>query len=155
LGLETLGQSIINGLAARWIYVLVAVGLALIFSIMGVVQLAHGEIYMLGAYSTYYLSVEYGLNYWGALLVFTLIAGILGVILEGFFSRSFRGRFEPRIIVSIGLMLLLQTAALVGSDTSTKTMPRMFPGILTFWSVSLSWDRLADETLVHKAFLGN
>jgi branched-chain amino acid transport system permease protein len=137
-----LWQSIINGIAAGWIYILVAVGLALIFSIMGIVQLSHGEVYMLGAYCTYQLSVIYGLNYWMALLVSTFAAGILGVILERFFFRPFRDRFEPSLIIAIGLILLFQTAAMVGFDTSTKSIPRIFPGVLTAWGASISWERL-------------
>jgi branched-chain amino acid transport system permease protein len=135
-------QGIVNGLAAGWIYVLVAVGLALIFSIMGIVQLAHGEIYMLGAYCTYDLSVQFGLNFWAAMLLSALGAGILGVILERFLFRPFRDRFEPCLIIAIGLILVFQTAAVVGFDTSTKAMPSMISGLLIVWKASLSWDRL-------------
>jgi branched-subunit amino acid ABC-type transport system permease component len=46
LSLATIAQSILNGLAAGWVYVLVAVGLTLVFGIMNIVQFAHGEIYM-------------------------------------------------------------------------------------------------------------
>ena len=48
MSLALLAQSILNGLAAGWIYVLVAVGLTLVFGIMNIVQFAHGEIYMQG-----------------------------------------------------------------------------------------------------------
>ena len=47
-------QAIINGIALGWLYVLMALGLTLILSIMGILQLAHGEIYMLGAFAVYY-----------------------------------------------------------------------------------------------------
>lgn len=97
---------------------------------------------MLSAYCTYQLSVQYGLNYWVALLISAFAAGILGVILERFFFRPFRDRFEPSLIVAIGLILLLQNAAQVGFDTSTKAMPRIFPGVLKAWGASISWERL-------------
>jgi branched-chain amino acid transport system permease protein len=57
-----LWQGIINGLSAGWIYVLVALGLTLVFGIMRVVQFAHGEIYMLGAHDVYYTCVILGIN---------------------------------------------------------------------------------------------
>ncbi len=142
MNIETFGQSVINGLVSGWLYILVAVGLALVFSVMGIIQFAHGEIYMLGAYCTYYLSVQCGLNYWGALLVSALLAGLLGVILERFLFRPFRGQIEPSIILGIGLMLLFQTVALIGFGTSTKAIPRIFRKVLTLGSVSLSGDRL-------------
>ena len=47
-------QATVNGIALGWLYVLMALGLTLILSIMGILQLAHGEIYMLGAFATYY-----------------------------------------------------------------------------------------------------
>ncbi len=142
LSQEIVWQSIVNGLAAGWIYILVAVGLALIFSIMGIVQLAHGEIYMLGAYCTYHLSVQYGLNFWAALLLSAFGAAGLGVVLERFLFRPFRGRFEPSLIIAIGLILVFQTTAVVGFDTSTKAIPPIMSGVLTLWKASLSWDRL-------------
>ena len=68
--------------------------------------------------------------------------GLLGIVLERFFFRPFRGRFEPSIIVAIGLMVLLQTVAVVAFGSHTKTMPGIIPGVLTVSGVTLSWDRL-------------
>jgi len=142
MSLDTLWQGIMNGLVAGWIYILIALGLTLVFSIMNIVQFAHGELYMLGAYGTYYLSVSYGLNYWVALLLSALLVGIVGLILERFFFRPFRGQFEPSIIVAVGLMLFLQSAATVWFDPYPKAMPIIFPGVLKIWGAVLSWDRM-------------
>jgi branched-chain amino acid transport system permease protein len=142
LSLATLAQSILNGLAAGWIYVLIAVGLTLVFGIMNIVQFAHGEVYMLGAYASYYFLKVCGFSFWEALPITTLLIGLLGLVLERFFFRPFRGRFEQSIIVAIGLMLLLQTVAVVGFGTSTKTMPSIIPGVLTVSGITLSRDRL-------------
>ena len=49
-------QAIVNGIALGWLYVLMALGLTLMLSIMGILQLAHGEIYMMGAFLVYYLT---------------------------------------------------------------------------------------------------
>jgi branched-chain amino acid transport system permease protein len=142
LSLETLAQSILNGLAAGWVYVLVAVGLTLVFSIMNIIQFAHGEIYMLGAYVSYFVIKLIGFSFWEAFLLSALVIGLLGLLLERFFFRPFRGRFEPSIIVAIGLMLFLQTTAVVGFGTDTKSMGGIIPGVLTVSGVTLSWDRL-------------
>ena len=140
--LALLAQSILNGLAAGWVYVLVAVGLTLVFGIMNIVQFAHGEIYMLGAYCSYFLIKSCGFSFWAALPLSALLIGLLGIVLERFFFRPFRGRFEPSIIVAVGLMVLLQTTAVVGFGTSTKSMPGIIPGVLTASGITLSWDRL-------------
>ena len=135
-------QSILNGLAAGWIYVLVALGLTLVFGIMRIVQFAHGEIYMLGAYCSYFLIKLYGFSFLEALLLTTIAIGLLGIVLERLFFRPFRDRFEPSIIVAVGLMLLLQTIAVVGFGTDTKSMGGIIPGVLRVSGVTLSWDRL-------------
>ena len=142
MSLATFAQSILNGLAAGWIYVLVALGLTLVFGIMNIVQFAHGEIYMLGAYCSYFLIKLYGFSFWEALPLSALLVGLLGIVLERFFFRPFRGRFEPSIIVAVGLMLLLQTIAVVGFGTDTKSMGGIIPGVLRISGVTLSWDRL-------------
>jgi branched-chain amino acid transport system permease protein len=142
LTLALLAQSILNGLAAGWVYVLVAVGLTLVFGIMNIVQFAHGEIYMLGAYFSYLLIKSCGFSFWEALPLTAIVIGLLGVVLERFFFRPFRGNFEPSIIVAVGLMVLLQTVAVVGFGTSTKSMPGIIPGVLTVSGITLSWDRL-------------
>jgi branched-chain amino acid transport system permease protein len=142
LSLTLLAQSILNGLAAGWIYILVALGLTLVFGIMNIVQFAHGEIYMLGAYCSYFLIKLYGFSFWEALPLSALLVGLLGIVLEKFFLRPFSGRFEPSIIVAVGLMLLLQTIAVVGFGTDTKSMGGIIPGVLKVSGVTLSWDRL-------------
>lgn len=137
-----LAQSILNGLAAGWIYVLVALGLTLVFGIMRIVQFAHGEIYMLGAYCSYFLIKLFGFSFWVALPVTMIAIGLLGIVLERLLFRPFRGRFEPSIIVAIGLMLALQTTAVVGFGTDTKSMGGIIPGVVRVSNVTLSWDRL-------------
>ena len=135
-------QSIVNGLSAGSIYVLVAVGLTLVFGVMNIVQFAHGEIYMLGAYCSYFLIRSCGFSFWVALPLTAIVIGLLGIVLERVFFRPFRGRFEPSIIVAVGLMVLLQTTAVVGFGTSTKSMPGIIPGVLSIGGVRLAWDRL-------------
>jgi len=66
---ETLVQSIANGLVTGFMYILVALGLTLVFSIMRIVQFAHGEIYMLGAYAVFFLNVALGVNIVLALVI--------------------------------------------------------------------------------------
>jgi len=109
---------------------------------MNIVQFAHGEIYMLGAYCSYFLIKLYGFSFWEALPLSALLVGLLGIVLEKFFFRPFRGRFESSIIVAVGLMLLLQTIAVVGFGTDTKSMGGIIPGVLKVSGVTLSRDRL-------------
>jgi branched-chain amino acid transport system permease protein len=139
--METIWQGIFNGLVMGWIYVLVALGLTIVFSIMGIVQFAHGEIYMLGAYCTYWIAVVLGLNVFIALLLAALIMGLVGIILERLLFRRFRGQIEGSIIVAIGLILLLQTIAAIGFGTQDKWIPTTIPGVLNIWNIKIPWER--------------
>jgi len=143
LTFEALIQSIVNGLSAGAIYVLVALGLALILGIMGIVQLAHGEVYMLGAYVTYYFCVVVGLHFLLALVISTLVMGAAGILIEKVFYRPFRyGDFLPPVIVATGLMLFLQQTAAITFGVTPKVVTTPFPGAITIAGVSLSWERL-------------
>ena len=139
--METILQGIFNGLVMGWIYVLVALGLTIVFSIMGIVQFAHGEIYMLGAYCTYWIAVVLGLNVFVALLLAALVMGLVGVILEKLLFRRFRGQIEGSIIVAIGLILLMQTIAAIGFGTQDKWIPTTIPGVLNIWNIKIPWER--------------
>lgn len=136
-------QSLVNGLMAGCIYILVAVGLALLLSVMGIVQLAHGEIYMLGGYLTYYFCSIAGLHYLLALLIATLLIGGVGILMEKVFFRPFRhGDLSPTVILSLGLMLMLQTTSVVSFGASTKVLTTPFPGVINVAGISLSLERL-------------
>lgn len=135
-------QNLLNGLMSGWIYILVALGLTLVLSIVGIVQLAHGEIYMIGAYIIYYFCVSAGLTFFLSLLISILFTGLLGIILERWFLRPFRDDIEGAIITTIALILILQTAIIAISGPGYKNIPSPIQGVLTILSARLSWERL-------------
>ncbi len=139
--MDAIWQGISNGLMMGWIYVLVALGLTIVFSIMGIMQFAHGEIYMLGAYCTYYVSVVRGMNVFVSLAIAAVALGLGGILLEKFLFRRFRGQIESGMIVAIGLIVLLQTVAAVSFGTQDKWVPTIVKGVLKIWVIRLAWDR--------------
>jgi len=140
--MEVIWQSLTNGLMMGWVYVLVALGLTIVFSIMRILQLAHGEIYMLGAFCVYYMCVVFGINIFVAFVISALALALLGVALERLCFRRFRGHFDTSMIIAIGLILLLQTTAAVGFGTQEKWIPKLIPGVLNVWGINLAWDRV-------------
>jgi branched-chain amino acid transport system permease protein len=137
-----LEQNLLNGFMSGWIYILVALGLTLVLSIVGIVQLAHGEIYMIGAYVIYYFCVVAGLNFFLSLLISVLFTGLLGIILERLFLRPFRSDVEGAIITTISLILILQTAIIAISGPGYKDIPGPIQGVVTILGARLSWERL-------------
>ncbi len=102
----------INGIVTGMILALVASGLTLIFGIMDVVNFAHGELFMLGAYVGIIVISSTG-NFWLALVVSSLIVAILGAAIQVTTLRPLLGR-DPlnTILVTFGVSLILQNFAL-------------------------------------------
>jgi branched-chain amino acid transport system permease protein len=140
----TLLQGVLNGLTSAGIYILVALGLALLMSIMNIVQLAHGEIYMIGAYLVFYFTVSVGINFYGAFAIAVLSVGVLGIFLERFFFRPFRGKPDQALVLSIGLMLVFQNIVLSVAGGTPKSYRNQTPfeGVVRVGDVALSTERL-------------
>jgi branched-subunit amino acid ABC-type transport system permease component len=102
----------INGIVTGMILALVASGLTLIFGIMDVVNFAHGELFMLGAYVGIIVISSTG-NFWLALVLSSLIVGILGAAIQVTTLRPLLGR-DPlnTILATFGVSLILQNFAL-------------------------------------------
>ena len=142
MSIDVLAQGILNGFSAAGIYILVALGLTLVLSIMNIVQLAHGEIYMIGAYSVYYMFVSLGLNFFLALAISVLLVGGFGILLERLFFRPFRGQPDRALIISIGLILILQNVVLSIAGGVPRSYLSPFTGVLHILGLSISWERL-------------
>ena len=67
-------QLLLNGLVMGVIYALVAMGLSLIFGVLEIVNFAHGEFYMLASMLAYFLTAQWGFDYWATILVVTVVA---------------------------------------------------------------------------------
>src|SRR5271157_1904113 len=82
MGLQFIGAQLFNGLMLGSFYVLLSLGLSIIFGMLGVVNFAHGALYMLGAYAGYTACYLCSQNFWLAVIVAPLAVGIIGMIIE-------------------------------------------------------------------------
>lgn len=140
---EVIIQGIINGLGMGWIYVLMALGLSLIFSILNIAQLAHGELYMLGAYLAYYFAVTLGVDLIITALICMVIMAAIGILLERFFFRPVsKGPFLAPIVVSLGLTLILQGSVVEIFGVFPRTIPRLAQGSISVAGNAIPLDRL-------------
>ena len=123
-------QYTIQGLAAGSFYALSALGLAIIFGVLGVVNFAHGACYMLGAVVSAVLLDEVGLGFWPALVVVPLIMFAFGVLLERLLVRWLLG-LDPlyNFLLTFGLTLLL--VDLVKRRYGVSGLPYERPDVLT------------------------
>jgi len=121
-------QALINGFTVSWIYILMALGLAFIMSIAGILQLAHGEVYMIGAYVVFYLTTALGVNTYLALLLSMIAMAAFGVLIEKFIFRPVQKQMLGPIIVSLGLSMILTNVATVSFGLYTRSVPRIAEG---------------------------
>ena len=105
--LSTLLAQIFTGLVLGMIYILLAIGLSLIFGLMTVVNFAHGALFMLGAYFGVFL-LTYTKSFWVALIVAPLMVGAIGLLMERFLIRRLYGRSpDDPLLLTFGLSLIL------------------------------------------------
>ncbi|MCK6212687.1 branched-chain amino acid ABC transporter permease [Georgenia sp. EYE_87] len=123
-------QYTIQGLAAGSFYAVAALGLAVIFGVLGVVNFAHGACYMLGAVVAAVLQDVLGLSFWWALLVVPILLFIFGVIIERLFVQWLL-RLEPlyNFLLTFGLALFL--VDLVKRRYGVSGLPYERPEVLT------------------------
>jgi branched-chain amino acid transport system permease protein len=125
-------QVLINGLILGCCYALIALGLTMVFSIMRVVNFAHGQMYMLGAFVVYYLYAEYHLPYWLALTSAGLVLAVVGVIFNRFFFQpvlASSDREENSMLLAVGTALLLENLALTLFGEKQRGVPPVVDGV--------------------------
>ena len=132
----------VNGIVTGMILALIASGLTLIFGIMDVVNFAHGELFMLGAYLGVIVMATTG-NFWLALVVASLVIALLGAALQIVTLRPLLGR-DPlmTILVTFGISLVLQNYALWQFGPVARKIPEPFTGHFTLFYLEYPWYRL-------------
>lgn len=135
-------QALLNGFGLTMVYVLVALGLALIFSILEIINFAHGEFYMLGGFITYYAFAVLGLNYFVTLGLAIVLVGLAGLIAERLIFRHLRGQTLNAFIVSLGLLWVMQSGAQLGFGVQEKSVPSTFSGVVRVGTLVVSLERL-------------
>ena len=125
------------------IYILVALGFALLLTVLGILNFAHAAIYMVGGYICYQLAVVVGINQWVSLLISMIAVGLLGLFLERVFFRPFLKDMNRIVVVTLALIIILQATINVTVGSYIRRIPSFVPGVLKFSDVSVSGDRLA------------
>lgn len=136
-------QNVIVGLNMAAFYVLMALGLNLMFGISGIINMVHGVVYMLGAYGVFYICQSMGLNFFLAMLVMMASLGLVGMVVEKIFFRMIGGSFAPYVVLTLALMVLVESLAYLGFGVSARGVPAPIGGSSVIFGVSISNYRLA------------
>ena len=137
----------LNGLVIGVIYALIAAGLTVIFSILKIVNFAHGEIYMMGGYFAYFVITLLGVPPLPAVLVamglaLALSAALERALLSPLYSPATERKADYGILVTFGISILLRNLAIIAFGPFPLRPPSFWPGALIAGELVLSWDRV-------------
>ncbi|MGD0915432.1 MAG: ABC transporter permease [Thermodesulfobacteriota bacterium] len=139
--------TVINVLMLSSMYILTAVGFAFLFSMLGILNFAHGAVYMIGGYLGYEIITSLGFNPWAALTMSVLVMAAFGALLEKYFFRPFVGNFNRTMMVCIAIIIVLQTSINILEGGKVQALPAFVDGILKAGPVSVSYQRIVSFLL--------
>ena len=143
-----LSELVFQGLVRGAMYALMGIGLSLIFGILGVVNFAHGEFFMLGTYAMYFVSAALGLPFLAGVAAAAIVLFVVGVLVERALIEPLRQRagrdwLLDSFVLTIGLMVILQNLALLGFGSRRRGITTMIEGGVVFGDVTITYERLA------------
>ena len=137
-------QVIFNGLYSGFQYALIALGLTMIFALMNVLNFAHGQMYVLGAFVTYYIYGVLGYPFIVALAATAVTLAIVGVLFELlFFRRVLRHstREESSMLLAAGTALLLESMILIFFGEKHRGVPPIASGVFSVGGAFIPYSR--------------
>jgi branched-chain amino acid transport system permease protein len=135
-------QQLVNGLVMGSIYGLVALGVTMTFGLMGIVNFAHGAFVMGGAFIVYYLATLYGAPFLVAGALSMAVMGVFGFLVERYTFRFARREPINGLMISIGLIYVMENAAILFFGSDNKTIEPLFSGTLEFGGVVFASQRI-------------
>ncbi|AUS97601.1 branched-chain amino acid ABC transporter permease [Clostridium thermosuccinogenes] len=121
-------QQLINGISLGSIYALIALGYTMVYGIIKLINFAHGDIYMLGAYIGFVCITYLGLGFVPSLIISMILCAVLGILIEKLAYKPLRNAARIAVLITaIGVSLFLEygTMAIVGP--TIRTFPQVFP----------------------------
>lgn len=136
-------QQAVYGLSLGSVYALIALGYTMVYGIIKLINFAHGDIYMVGAYAGFYSVTVLNLSFIPALIISMVAAAVTGVLVERIAYKPLRN--SPRItllITAIGMSLLLENVGQKVFSSTPRTYPTMFTGSYDVFGVSVDLSRI-------------
>ena len=117
-------QQMINGLSLGSIYALIALGYTMVYGNIKLINIAHGDIYMLGAFTAFYATTFFHLNFFVALIIAMLLCGVLGVVIERIAYKPLRHATRiTALITAMGVSYVLEYTMQYFAGSDVKTFP--------------------------------
>ena len=130
----TLISNLINGISLGSVYAIIALGYTMVYGIAKMLNFAHGDVIMVGAYVSYICSTTLGIPTVLSILISMAVCTVLGILIEGLAYRPLRKATSLAVLITaIGVSYFLQNAALIIWGST----PRAFTSVVPFKSISL------------------
>lgn len=138
--MDTFIQQFINGLSLGSVYALVALGYTMVYGIIKLLNFAHGDVYMVGAFIGYFIISNFNLGFLPTLVLTMLITGVIGVIIYQIAYRPLRNSTRiASLITAIGMSYLLQNGMIYFAGPQTRSFPQIINNkVYSFGSINIS-----------------
>jgi len=138
-----LEQQLVNALSLGSVYALFALGFTLIFGVLGVINLSHGAVFMLGAYAALQAVLKLHMPLWAALIAALLFSGVVGMLIDVLVLRPLRKRNAPHLIpmiatIGIGIFFNSAVQGLFSADNQRFPSDLLPDQQVYFWGVQVS-----------------
>jgi len=136
-------QMAITAVTLGLIYALIAIGLTLIFGVMRIIQYAHGEIYMLGAYFLYYWFDKWHLPYWIGFVMSAVVIFFFGAGLQLLLFRPLHGKeMLYSLAVSLALIFIISSAGIIAFGAVVRGISSFVTGQVKLFGAELTYERM-------------
>ncbi|PWQ96684.1 branched-chain amino acid ABC transporter permease [Leucothrix arctica] len=139
-------QVLANGLYLGAQYALIALGLTLIFSLMNVLNFAHGQMYVFGGFVTYTVVAQLGLPFIVGLILSGIVLGVMGALIEKYLFRPVIARStreESTMLLAAGIAFFLDAVILLLFGEKQRGIPKIIDGVLNWdYRIIMPYDRI-------------
>jgi branched-chain amino acid transport system permease protein len=140
---ELVIEQLVNGIVAGSVYALVAAGMTMIFGVLRAINFAHGEYYMLGTFSAWFVITRLDIPYVAAIvLAIVITVAIAAVVGRLVMQRLVTAPFQSGVLATLGLSLILQNAIILGFGGTYKIFPGGWLEPVMFLDISLAAQRI-------------
>jgi branched-subunit amino acid ABC-type transport system permease component len=152
--LDVLMRILVDGLGLSLVYAMVAVGLTLIFGVLGILNFAHGEMVALGSWIVWFLLVRQQLPFWVTAIVGIIVVCVLGIIMERGLFKRMRGNELGGFLLSLGVVYILQVLYLQVFSPVDRAIPSVVMGTLSVFGTTFSSSKMVMMPIIALIILG-
>lgn len=146
MNVDIIGAQLVNGVSYGLLLFIITCGLSLVFGILGVLNLAHGSLYMFGAYIAYSLTATYTQSFWLALLIAPISVALLALVVELILLRpTYQLGHLSQVLLTFGLAYVFHDLASIiwGSNVLSIPVPSIFSGSIAIFGQTFPIYRIA------------